>query len=94
MKRRHPLPAEVYALVEHAQGGVFRSEDRGATWVSMGATNPRPSYFSQIRVDPNNDLRIWLGGNSIMSSDDGGKTFRNATLSLGQRDFIAHIFRF
>jgi photosystem II stability/assembly factor-like uncharacterized protein len=83
-------PNIVYALVEHAQGGVFRSEDRGATWVSMGATNPRPSYFSQIRVDPNNDLRIWLGGNSIMSSDDGGKTFRNATLSTAGGIYGSH----
>src|SRR5215469_410585 len=43
----------VYALVEHrTQGGVYRSEDKGATWTRMGDTNPRPSYFSQIRVDP------------------------------------------
>ena len=28
----------------------------------MSDTNPRPSYFSQIRIDPNNDLRIWMGG--------------------------------
>lgn len=71
----------VYALIEHAQGGVFRSNDKGATWTRMGATNPRPSYFSQIRVDPNNDLRVWVSGSSLMSSEDGGKTFRNSTLS-------------
>ena len=47
----------------------------------MGATNFRPSYFSQIRVDPNNDQRIWIGGSSLGSSEDGGKTFRNSTLS-------------
>jgi photosystem II stability/assembly factor-like uncharacterized protein len=70
----------VYALIEHAQGGVFRSNDKGATWTRMGPTNPRPSYFSQIRVDPNNDLRVWVSGTSLMSSEDGGKTFRNSTL--------------
>ncbi len=80
----------VYALVENAQGGVFRSEDKGATWVNMGATNPRPSYFSQLRVDPNNDQRIWLGGTSIMASDDGGKTFRNATLSTANGIYGSH----
>ena len=41
----------------------------------MSDTDPRPSYFSQIRVDPNNDLRIWLGGVNIYLSEDGGKTF-------------------
>ena len=71
----------VYALIENAQGGVFRSNDKGATWARMSATNPRPSYFSQIRVDPNNDLRVWVSGTSLMSSEDGGKTFRNSTLS-------------
>jgi photosystem II stability/assembly factor-like uncharacterized protein len=71
----------VYALIEHPQGGVFRSNDKGVTWTKMGSTNPRPSYFSQIRVDPNNDQRIWVHGSSLMASDDGGKTFRNSTLS-------------
>ena len=41
----------------------------------MSDTNPRPSYFSQIRIDPNNDLKIWLGGVNIYMSEDGGKTF-------------------
>ena len=66
----------VYALVEHGtQGGVYRSEDKGATWRRMSETNPRPSYFSQIRVDPNTDLKIWLGGVNIYMSEDGGRTF-------------------
>jgi photosystem II stability/assembly factor-like uncharacterized protein len=66
----------VYALVEHATlGGVYRSEDKGATWARMSDTNPRPSYFSQIRIDPNNDQKIWLGGVNIYMSEDGGRTF-------------------
>ena len=66
----------VYAEIQHeSQGGVYRSEDKGETWTHMSDTDPRPSYFSQIRVDPNNDLRIWLGGVNIYFSEDGGKTF-------------------
>ena len=62
--------------MEHATlGGVYRSEDKGATWTRMSDTNPRPSYFSQIRVDPNNDQKIWLGGVNIYMSEDGGRTF-------------------
>ncbi len=69
-------PNIVYAEVQHETlGGVYRSEDKGETWTQMGDTNPRPSYFSQIRIDPNNDLRIWLGGVNIYFSEDGGKTF-------------------
>src|SRR5580658_1440634 len=66
----------VYVLIEHATaGGVYRSDDKGMTWTHQSDTNPRPSYFSQIRVDPNNDLRLWMGGVNIYFSEDGGKTF-------------------
>ncbi|HEV2667784.1 MAG TPA: glycosyl hydrolase, partial [Blastocatellia bacterium] len=51
-------PNIVYARVEHPkEGGVYRSEDAGASWTKMSNVNPRPMYFSQIRVDPNNDQR-------------------------------------
>ena len=67
----------VYALIEHANGGVYRSNDKGETWTRMSdiASNPRPMYFSQIRIDPNNDQRIWVAGVTMQYSEDGGKTF-------------------
>ncbi len=68
-------PNIVYALVEHAQGGIFRSEDKGETWTKMSDTNPRAMYFSQVRIDPNNDQRIWVAGAQMYYSEDGGKTF-------------------
>lgn len=69
-------PNIVYALIEHrTQGGVYRSEDKGVTWTRMGDTDPRPSYFSQIRVDPNNDQKLWVGGVNIYMSEDGGRSF-------------------
>jgi photosystem II stability/assembly factor-like uncharacterized protein len=69
-------PNIVYAEVQHQTlGGVYRSEDKGENWTRMSDTDPRPSYFSQIRVDPNNDLKIWLGGVNIYFSEDGGKSF-------------------
>lgn len=71
-------PNIVYARIEHPkEGGVYRSEDAGATWTKMSNTNPRPMYFSQIRIDPNNDQRIYVLGVQLHVSDDGGKTFRN-----------------
>ncbi|MEK7724409.1 MAG: hypothetical protein AAB336_08695 [Acidobacteriota bacterium] len=70
----------VYAMVEHANGGIFRSTDKGETWTRTGdmANNPRPMYFSQIRIDPNNDQRLWIAGVSMQYSDDGGKTITGA----------------
>ncbi len=70
-------PNIVYARIEHAkEAGVYRSEDAGASWTKMSSTNPRPMYFSQIRIDPNNDQRIYVLGVQLHVSDDGGRTFR------------------
>lgn len=82
-------PNIVYALIQNANGGVFRSEDKGATWTKMSSDDPRPSYFSQIRVDPNNDLRIWMGGVEISYSEDGGKTFTTQRVKDVHSDFHA-----
>ena len=66
----------VYALIEHRTlGGVYRSDDKGANWARMSDTDPRPMYFSQIRVDPNNENKVWLGGVNIYMSEDAGRSF-------------------
>jgi len=57
-------------------GGVFRSEDAGEKWVRASDINPRPFYFSQIRIDPANDQRVYVLGTALLVSDDGGKNFR------------------
>src|SRR5262252_3099635 len=57
-------------------GGVFRSETGGETWTRMSAMDPRPFYFSQIRVDPANDQRVYLLGFALFVSDDAGRNFR------------------
>jgi photosystem II stability/assembly factor-like uncharacterized protein len=70
-------PNIVVACVENKDGGIFRSEDKGETWTKVNGLNPRPMYFSQIRIDPSDDKRVYLGGVQLHISDDGGKTFRN-----------------
>ncbi|MCH7992646.1 MAG: hypothetical protein IIC35_09545, partial [Gemmatimonadetes bacterium] len=83
----------VYALVEadarrpgrggggggdtESRSGLFRSLDRGTTWEKMSDTNPRPMYYSQVRIDPSNSDRIYVLGSPLMISDDGGRTFRS-----------------
>lgn len=79
----------VYAVVQSAEGGVqsidrmrsraggvFRSVDAGATWSRTSALDPRPFYFSQIRVDPQDDQRVYVLGFALHVSEDGGRTFR------------------
>ncbi len=34
-----------------------------------------PSYYSQVRVDPNNENKVWVLGAPLYMSEDGGKTF-------------------
>ncbi len=58
------------------RGGVFRSEDGGDKWTRTSDVCPRPFYFSQIRIDPVNDQRVYVLGFALLVSDDGGKTFR------------------
>jgi photosystem II stability/assembly factor-like uncharacterized protein len=76
--------------VEHAQGGTFRSEDAGANWRRMSATNPRPMYYSKPTIDPSNDMRVWHMGVQPAVSEDGGATFTtlvaSPTYDLGLKD--------
>jgi photosystem II stability/assembly factor-like uncharacterized protein len=68
----------VYLTYEHAtESGIYRSDDKGATWKKMSITNPRPMYYSQIRIDPTNDQRVYVLGASWYTSDNGGKSFQN-----------------
>ncbi|MHB1423129.1 MAG: VPS10 domain-containing protein [Gemmataceae bacterium] len=56
-------------------GGVFKSTDGGQSWQRINSLNPRPMYFSQIRVDPNDDNYVYVLGIALHRSRDGGKTF-------------------
>ena len=60
-------PDVVYARIEHEdEGGVYRSDDAGASWTKLSSANPRPMYFSQIRVDPADDSRIYVLGTPLL----------------------------
>jgi photosystem II stability/assembly factor-like uncharacterized protein len=71
-------PSVVYATVEHRrEGGLYRTEDGGQKWTKVNSLNPRPLYYSQVRIDPGNDRRIYVLGPPLYVSDDAGKTFRS-----------------
>ena len=59
----------------HEYGGVYKSIDGGESWQRINSLNPRPMYYSQIRIDPSNSDNIMICGTSLYRSTDGGKTF-------------------
>ncbi len=72
-----------------AQGGVWRSDDGGATWRSL--TDSAPSLVvGDIAIDPTNPNVIWVGtgegdqyggyyGAGLLKSTDGGATWQVIT---------------
>jgi photosystem II stability/assembly factor-like uncharacterized protein len=71
----------------HEYGGVYRSDDGGESWTRVNSLNPRPMYFSKIRVDPSDDRHVYVLGVNLYHSSDGGKTFRS---NAGQRAHADH----
>ena len=60
----------------HEFGGVYKSTDGGDSWTRINSVNPRPMYFSQVRVDPSDDKHLYVLGINLYRSTDGGKSFR------------------
>jgi len=54
--------------------GLYRSDDGGTTWRKVNNQNPRPMYFSQVRIDPNDPDTVYYGGVGLHQSLDAGKT--------------------
>lgn len=72
--------------VRSKSGGVFLSCDAGESWTRVNPLNPRPFYFSQIRVDPSDSSRVYVLGFLLHVSLDGGKTFREEYFSKAHAD--------
>ncbi len=71
----------VYALVEHEKGGLFRSDDAGATWSLINdnrSIRQRAFYYTHVFADPKSQDVVYLQNTSQFRSTDGGKTLTNA----------------
>lgn len=72
-------PSIVYALVEAEQSALCRSEDGGATWTVVNdkpGVSPRPFYYADIRVNPEQENTVYRLSSPLDISIDGGKTFK------------------
>jgi photosystem II stability/assembly factor-like uncharacterized protein len=75
-------PNVVYSLIEHEDGGIWRSSDKGETWIrkcdnkTYMQINFRPFYYSQIRIDPTDEDVVYVFSGGSFVSRDGGQKFR------------------
>ncbi len=81
-------PHTMYAMVEargegetegFAGNGLYRSTDSGDTWEKMNDVNTRPFYYSQVRVDPQDENRVYFSSTPVQFSNDGGETYGTTT---------------
>jgi len=72
-------PQRVYALVEAAEGGAFRSDNGGDTWIRVNPSNEirqRAWYYTHIFADPKNQDTVYFLNVNFFRSTDGGRTLQ------------------
>jgi photosystem II stability/assembly factor-like uncharacterized protein len=77
-------PDVVYALVEAEKNVLLRSDDGGRSFELVSdeeGINPRPFYYADLRVDPENENRIYRLAGSIDVSEDAGREWRTVVPS-------------
>jgi len=70
----------IWAIVENTDGGLFRSDDAGATWTLVnGGRNirQRAFYYTHIAADPVARDVIYVMNVGLFKSTDAGKTLVN-----------------
>ena len=70
----------IYAFIEAKNGGVFRSDDGGKTWLRrfhQSELTQRAWYYGRVYADPKNEDVVYAPQVSgLFRSDDGGNHFK------------------
>jgi photosystem II stability/assembly factor-like uncharacterized protein len=72
-------PNRVYAIIEAAEGGVFLSDDAGATWKRVNddrRLRQRAFYYTRIYADPQVKDTVYILNTGFYRSTDAGKSTR------------------
>jgi photosystem II stability/assembly factor-like uncharacterized protein len=85
-------PKRVYAFADLPKdhGGVFRSDDAGATWRPVNRTAriaQRGADLATVGVDPKNADHVYVTNTSTYESADGGTTFTALRGAPGGDDY-------
>lgn len=68
----------VWAIVEAGDGGVFRSDDGGETWMKLNEERrlrQRAWYYSRIYADTQNPETVYVLNTGFYRSVDGGRNY-------------------
>ncbi len=79
-------PHRVWALVEAEDGGVFRSDDAGASWTLVNderMLRQRAFYYTRVYADPQDPEVMYALNTGLYRSRDGGKTFQGIRVPHG-----------
>ncbi|HSM07334.1 MAG TPA: hypothetical protein VK858_22085 [Longimicrobiales bacterium] len=70
-------PGRVYALFEHDDGGLFRSDDGGDSWALVNderRVRQRAFYYTHVFADHNDPDVVYMQNTRLFRSEDGGET--------------------
>jgi photosystem II stability/assembly factor-like uncharacterized protein len=80
----------VYAFIENVRSALYVSNDGGTSWEERDRSRNmvwRPFYFARLVVDPTNPDRLFKMNLGLIASEDGGKSFTDASGQNGHGDW-------
>lgn len=80
----------VYAIIDAKQGGLYRSDNAGASWKLMDGEARiwgRGWYFARVTVDPKDQDKLYVMNTSTYRSTDGGRSFEAIRGNPGGDDY-------
>ncbi|MBK9257815.1 MAG: glycosyl hydrolase [Saprospiraceae bacterium] len=82
----HNNSERLFAIIENENGGIFRSDDGGKSWVKTNddrSMRQRAWYYTRVYTDTKDDNSVYVLNVNYHKSTDGGKSFSSAEAPHG-----------